>query len=74
MTTESEIEKILNDYANQGFATYWCKGCKCYAVLCPECGSNQCGGGLRDCGTCEVAWNKQTELWDKTQYRGGDCC
>jgi len=45
-----------------GFFVSFCESCDCFTVHCPECGSNACGGGHRNCGTCPATWKQQERL------------
>ena len=59
----NEIE-IVNEYVERtGWYVDWCDGCKIWAVHCPECGANHCGGGC-DCGY-SIAMERQQRKLDE---------
>ena len=59
----NEIE-IVNEYVERtGWFVDWCESCKIWAVHCPECGANHCGGGC-DCGY-SIAMERQQRKLDE---------
>ena len=59
----NEIE-IVNEYVERtGWYVDWCDSCKIWAVHCPECGANRCGGGC-DCGY-SIAMERQQRKLDE---------
>ena len=59
-----EQELIVNEYVERtGWPVNFCESCNIWAIHCPECGANHCGGGC-DCGY-SIAMERQQQKLDE---------